>query len=167
MIHLNDVIVDKYLNDELLISERDSFLKHVEECESCKKEFGSILKLNNNLYRIADYTAPAKINELVMKKIVRPVSNSVKGRGFFIGIISTLATIIFIWLGYIASYIFEELTSKDASGSFNVSEKIQPLINQITAAPIMKYTEAYTLFLLFMVVTSGYILYTKIRSFKH
>lgn len=167
MIHPNKETVEKYINNELQFSEKNSVATHIEECESCKSEFGCILKLNTHLYKIADYTTPVSINELVMKKIIRPVSNSVKGRGFFIGIISTLATIIFIWLGYVTSYIFEELTSKDSYSSFNISEKIQPLINQITAAPIMKYTEIYTLFLLFMVVTSGYILYTKIRSFKH
>jgi len=166
MIHLDDEIINKYLNKELSVIERKSVLTHLRECESCNKQFNMSLNLDKHLTKINVLSAPASINELVMKRIVRPVSENTKGRGFFVGIISVFITIVFVLVGYIFSIIFAELTKFETHEELNITEKIKPLIEQINAVPILKYNDAFTVFLLFVVVTSGYFLYNKMKSLK-
>lgn len=129
MNHLTDDLINKYLDDDVEVSEINFINKHLDECISCKESYESLKDIHSGLMMIKESVPSADFTSVFMRKLERKKNIIKEQNYFFIIVLSFFSAAVIAILGYAISAL-----SPDYSISADVNKYITDFSGKYEAA---------------------------------
>ncbi len=100
MKHYDNDFMNRMIDGDTSIEEKKEFLDHKAVCPECAREYEYLQKADTAFRQLRVFTAPATINAMVLKKIVKTVKPGEGSKKFFIGMLVGLTSILLLIFGF-------------------------------------------------------------------
>ncbi|KAB2907506.1 MAG: hypothetical protein LC102_11995 [Ignavibacteriales bacterium] len=104
MKHYDEEFFNKMLDDEITAEEKELFFVHIKECTACREQYRLFQSAHTLLLSLTEITAPEEINNLVLKKIMKPAAKKKNEKRFFITVLSGLTVMLLAIFGIVAKF---------------------------------------------------------------
>jgi len=169
MKHLNTNDLNRFIDNELPLQEKEAAQKHFAECNICSAELQSLALVNSLLKEQREEKAPGEVETLVMKRIARRIKNDKSQKTFFGFIVSLFGLGILSIVGYAvyeaAEKVFPVTINKEIAQRFNeTSGQIKSFIGVLFGE---KTLQSFEVAVLLFFVLSIYFIIEKYKAIRH
>ena len=109
MKHISNDELNRFIDNELSVHEKESVEKHLDECTLCSDELKNFIALQSSLLENHVEKAPEGIEKTIMKKIVRRIKNEKSQRTFFGFVISLFSSGIIFIVGFVTYNLWNSM----------------------------------------------------------
>ncbi len=100
MKHYDNEFMNRMIDGDISPDEKKAFLDHKAVCPECAREYDYLLRADKGFRQMKVFSAPATINAMVLKKIVKTVKPGEGSKKFFIGMLIGLTSILLLLFGF-------------------------------------------------------------------
>ena len=169
MKHLTNDELNRSVDNELSIQEKNVVEQHLSECSFCSDELKSFKALNSLLIEQHEEIAPDGIEYLIMKKIARKLRSDKSQKTFFRFVVSLFSLGIAAILGLVgyraSKTIFQVSVDSEMAQWFNqTSAQMKSIIGLAFGE---KTQRSFEVTMLLFFVLSIYFLVEKYKAIRH
>lgn len=157
MSDINDEILNRYLDNELSIEEKNFVKSEIEKSSSLKKRYEVLLITHSLLKNIQPESTSVDFSKMVMQKIAKRGIIESQQKRFLLIILSFLGVVILGIVGYVFYQIFDTIQLSDSNETITTySNTIGDYFTQLFGK---KNLSVFGSVLSFIMLVSGYFLY--------
>ena len=157
MSDINDEILNRYLDNELSIEEKNFVKSEIEKSSSLKKRYEVLLITHSLLKNIQPESTSVDFSKMVMQKIAKRGIIESQQKRFLLIILSFLGVVILGIVGYVFYQIFSTIQLSDSNETITIySNTIGDYFTQLFGKKNLSVLGSV---LSFIMLVSGYFLY--------
>jgi len=169
MNHLSESELNRFIDNDFSLPEKEAAEKHFNECDVCSAERQLFIALHSLLKEQREITAPEGIESAIMKRISRKIKNDNTQKTFF----GVVVTIFGLGIAFIVGLLGFQFSAK--LFSFSIEEKIVQQVNQnfeqlksfINVVFGEKPTQSFEITVLLFFILSLYFVIEKYKAIRH
>lgn len=154
---INDEMLNRYIDNELSIEDRNFVRNAIENSSDIKKRYEFLLKAHLLLKNIQTESPSMDFSKLVMQKISRRGIQESQQKRFLFAILSLFGIVILGLVGYVFYEIISSIQSSDSSTA--ISTYSNTIGDYFSALFGKKNLSIFGSVLSFIMLVSGYFLY--------
>lgn len=168
MNHINEKLINDYLDGSLSHNEAEEMKIHLSSCEGCQSLFASYETIHKNLFKIGIYEAPESINSVVLSKILGRKKQSQSHKGFFITIFSSFGVLLsFVFWFIVADIISNQKIYAADSVYTNYKEYVINIWEKMPLTHLINFSNFTILALSLFVLSAGlFLIYERFQDLK-
>ena len=164
MSDINDEILNRYLDNELSIEEKNFVKSDIEKSSVLKKRYEALLITHSLLKNIQPESTSIDFSKIVMQKIAKRGIIESQQKRFLLIILSFLGVVILGIVGYVFYQIFSTIQLSDSNETITTySNTIGDYFTQLFGKKNLSVLGSV---LSFIMLVSGYFLYNYQRHLK-